>query len=186
MLSGRLPTRCLLVLGGLIIAAQAGMAQVLNSTARPIALNATLAESVSVTLSASSVNFILTSGSASNPGSTNITSTMTWTLRPSRGTLSLYAFFASSTAALTDGVGDNIPSSAFSISDNAGPFNPLVNTVPFGGANAGLTLTTIRILGFNKTGTHTDDMRFNINLTSLPSLPPGTYTGTLTIQAQAI
>jgi hypothetical protein len=29
-------------------------------------------------------------------------------------------------------------------------------------------------------------MNFNINLTPLPNLPSGTYTGTLTIQAQAI
>jgi hypothetical protein len=29
-------------------------------------------------------------------------------------------------------------------------------------------------------------MNFNINLTTLPSLPATTYTGTLTIQAQAI
>ena len=42
------------------------------------------------------------------------------------------------------------------------------------------------ILGNNKTGTHSDVMNFNINLTPLPTLPSGTYTGTLTIQAQAI
>jgi len=29
-------------------------------------------------------------------------------------------------------------------------------------------------------------MNFNINLVPLPNLPAGTYTGTLTIQAQAI
>jgi hypothetical protein len=29
-------------------------------------------------------------------------------------------------------------------------------------------------------------MNFNINLTTLPSLPAATYTGTLTIQAQAL
>jgi hypothetical protein len=58
--------------------------------------------------------------------------------------------------------------------------------VPFGGTNAGLQISSTPILGNNKTGTHSDVMNFNINLTPLPTLPSGTYTGTLTIQAQAI
>lgn len=161
-------------------------AQVVNSGAKPIALNAVLQESVSVSLSASAVNFVLTAGSPNNPGSTSITATTSWSLRPSRGNLSLYAYFASSATALTDGVGDNIPSSAFSISNNGGGFFPLVNTVPFGGANAGLLLSTTPILGNNKTGTRNDVMNFNINLSGVPNLPSALYTGTLVIQAQAI
>ena len=164
----------------------ASRAQVVNSGAQPIALNAVLQESLSVSLSASAVNFTLSAGSASNPGSTTITAITSWSLRPSRANLSLFAFFASSTAALTDGVGDNIPSSAFSISNNGGAFFPLVNTVPFGGANAGLLLSTTPILGNNKTGTRNDVMNFNINLSGVPNLPSGLYTGTLVIQAQAI
>jgi hypothetical protein len=58
--------------------------------------------------------------------------------------------------------------------------------VPFGGANAGLQLSSTPILGNNKTGTRNDVMNFNINLVPLPNLPAGAYTGTLTIQAQAI
>jgi hypothetical protein len=107
-------------------------------------------------------------------------------LRPNVNSLKLYAFFSSSTSALTDGAGNNIPSADFQISNNAGPFNALTNTVPFGGANAGLQLSSTPILGNNKSGSRTDNMNFNINLVPLPSLPAGTYTGTLTIQAQAI
>ena len=161
-------------------------AQVLNSGARPIALQAVLNDSISVSLSANAVNFNLTGGSGANPGSTSITATTTWLLKPSVGSLNLYAFFSSSTAALTDGAGNNIPSADFQISDNAGPFNALTNTVPFGGANAGLQLSSTRILGNNRSGTRNDVMNFNINLAPLPTLPAGTYTGTLTIQAQAI
>jgi hypothetical protein len=161
-------------------------AQVLNSAAQPITLQAVLSQSISVTLSANAVNFNLVAGSANNPGSTSITATTTWTLKPSVGSLNLYAFFSTSAAALTDGAGNNIPSADFQISDNGGAFNPLTNTVPFGGANAGLQLSATRILGNNKTGTRNDVMNFNINLTPLPNLPAGTYTGTLTIQAQAI
>jgi len=57
--------------------------------------------------------------------------------------------------------------------------------VPFGGANAGLTLGQTLIL-LNNRGSRTDVMKFNITLSPLPNLPAGDYTGTLTIQAQAI
>jgi len=160
--------------------------QVRNSGASTITLNAVLNDSISVSLSSNAVNFTLTTGSASNPGSTGVTATTSWLLRPSVGSLKLYAFFSSSTAALTDGAGNNIPSADFQISNNAGPFNALTNTVPFGGANAGLQLSSTPILGNNRSGTRTDNMNFNINLVPLPSLPAGVYTGTLTIQAQAI
>ena len=115
-----------------------------------------------------------------------MTAKTTWLLRPNVGSLKLYAFFASSASALTDGAGNNIPSSDFQISNNGGAFNALTNTIPFGGANAGLQLSSTPILGNNRKGTRQDVMNFNINLVPLPNLPAGTYTGTLTIQAQAI
>jgi hypothetical protein len=161
-------------------------AQVLNSGASTITLQAVLSDSLSVSLSGNAVNFTLTPGSASNPGSLGITATTSWALKPSVGSVKVYAFFASSAAALTDGAGDNIPSADFQISTNAGPFTALTTTVPFGGANAGMLLSTTRILGNNRSGSHTDLMNFNINLTTVPSLPAATYTGTLTIRAQAI
>lgn len=161
-------------------------AQVLNSVARPISLQAVLSDSISIALSSNAVNFTLIAGNLSNPGSTSITATTTWVLKPNVNSLKLYAFFSSSASALTDGAADNIPSADFQISNNGGAFNALTNTVPFGGANAGLQLSSTPILGNNKTGQRTDVMNFNINLTPLPSLPAGSYTGTLTIQAQAI
>ncbi len=170
----------------LVCAAAMCNAQVRNSAAQPIALNAVLSQSVTLTLSANAVNFALTAGSAANPGSTSITATTAWTLKPSVGSVKVYAFFSNSASALNDGGGNNIPSADFQISNNGGAFTPLTNTVPFGGANAGLQLSSTPILGNNKTGTHNDVMNFNINLAPLPNLPAGTYTGTLTIQAQAI
>jgi len=161
-------------------------AQVISSGAKTITLQATLPDSITISLSGNAVNFNLTPGSATNPGSTGMTATTSWTLKPSVGSLNLYAFFSSSTAALTDGAGDNIPSADFQISDNAGPFTALTTTVPFGGANAGLQVSTVKILGNNRSGSRTDSLNFNINLSTLPSLPAGNYTGTLTIQAQAI
>jgi len=157
----------------------------LNSAAQPIALNANLAESLSVGLSASAVNFALVAGSGANAGSTNITATTTWVLKPGRTAVGIYAYFASSTAALTDGAGNNIPSADFFISDNGGASTALTNTVAFGGGNAGLQLANVAITGANKSSKNVDVMAFNINLTTLPQLPAATYTGTLNIQAQA-
>ena len=163
-------------------------AQALNSGAKPIALNATLSESVTLALSGNAVNFTLFPGNANNPGSTSITATTRWTLSPGRARVNVYAFFSSAAAALTDGAGHNIPSSAFSISDNGGAFRTLVNNVPFGGANAGRRIGRTRLNGGNQSGSRTDLMNFNIDLSpvALRTLPTGLYTGTLTIQVQAI
>jgi len=161
-------------------------AQVLNSGAKTIALQAVLPPSLTVALSGNAVNFNLSPGSANNPGSTSITATTSWAVNNIIGFVSLYAFFANSASAMTDGAGDNIPSADFQISDNAGAFNALTNTVPFGGANAGLRVSATLILVTNMSGSRTDVLNFNTNLSTLPNLPAGTYTGTLTLQAQAI
>ena len=172
---------------GLALAATMASAQAVNSGAQTIALNATLAESLTLSLSANAVNFPLTAGAAANPGSTNITATTTWVLKPGRTAVGVYAYFANAAAALTDGAGDNIPSSAFFLADNAGASTALTNTVAFGAANGGLQLANVAITGANKSASRTDVMAFNINLSggTLPQLPAATYTGTLNIQAQA-
>ncbi len=159
----------------------------LNSGAQTIALNAKLAESLTLTLSANTVNFTLSAGSATNAGSGAITATTAWTLAPGRTAVGVYAYFTSATTALSDGSGNSIPSSAFSIADNATPAAALTNTVAFGGANAGLQLANVPITTTNRSSSRTDAMTFNINLTggTLPQLPANTYTGTLNIQAQA-
>jgi hypothetical protein len=179
--------RVVVIALAMTLAASTASAQALNSGAQTIALNATLAESLTLSLSANAVNFTLSAGSAANPGSTGVTATTAWTLKPGRTAVGVYAYFASTTA-LTDGAGNNIPSSAFFISDNGGASTALTNTAAFGAANAGLQLgAATAITGANKTGSRTDAMTFNINLTggTLPQLPAATYTGTLNIQAQA-
>lgn len=172
--------------GAIMLSASIASAQ-LNSGAQTIALNANLAESLTLNLSANTVNFTLSAGSATNPGSAGVTATTAWTLAAGRNSIGVYAYFTSATAALTDGAGDNIPSSAFFIADNANPAAALTNTVAFGGANAGLKLATVPITATNRSGSRTDSMTFNINLTggTLNQLPANTYTGTLNIQAQA-
>jgi len=172
----------------LMLAAATSLASAqLNSGAQTIALNATLNESLTLSLSANSVTFNLTPGSATNAGSSNITATTSWVLKPTRTAVGIFAYFTAAAAALTDGSGDNIPSSAFTISDNGGTAAGLTNTVVFGGGNAGLQVANVAITGTNRNGSRTDVMAFNINLSggTLPQLPAGTYSGTLNIQAQA-
>ena len=93
------------------------------------------------------------------------------------GSVKVYAFFASSATALTDGAGHNIPSADFQISEQCWTVHRLTSTVPFGGANAGMLLSTTRILGNNRSGSHADLMNFNINLTTVPSLPAARIRG---------
>src|SRR5581483_1471014 len=178
---------------GLALATTMASAQ-LNSTAQTIALNANLAESLTLSLSANSVNFTLSAGSATNAGSANITATTKWVLKPGRTAVGVYAYFASSSAALTGTAsGATIPSSAFSITDTgagsggAGTSGALSNTVAFGVANSGLKMANVGITGTNMNASRTDQMAFNIDLScgTLPQLPADTYTGTLNIQAQA-
>lgn len=185
---GRKKAAFLRLVGLMAVAASASRATAqLNSGAQAISLNAQLQESLTLQLSANVVNFTLAAASATNAGSTNVTATTSWSLKPGHTAVGVYAYFASSAAALTDGLGDNIPSSAFSIADNGRAAAALTNTVAFGGANAGLQLASVRITGANKTSSRTDVMAFNIDLSggSLPQLPAGTYSGTLNIQAQA-
>jgi hypothetical protein len=158
-----------------------------NSGAFTVALTGTLSESLTLSLSANAVSFNLTSGSATNAGSTNITATTAWVLKPGRTALRVYAYFNSAAAALTDGAGNNIPSSAFTIADNAGAPAALTNTVVFGGALAGLQLANVAITTANRAGIRNDIMAFNIalNTGTLPQLPAAVYLGTLNIQAQA-
>ena len=177
------------VMVGAAIALSASFASAqVNSGAQAVTLNAKLAESLTLNLSANTVNFTLSAGSNTNAGSAGITATTAWTLAPGRNNVNVYAYFTSSTAALTDGSGDNIPSSAFYIKDNASAAAALTNTVVFGGANAGLLLANVPITALNRTANRTDAMTFNIDLSTgtLPQLPANTYTGTLNIQAQAL
>src|SRR5579871_5993843 len=99
MNSGRI-SRIAAVAVAMDFAASMASAQ-LNSGAQTIALNATLAESLTLSLSANAVNFTLAAGSATNAGSTGVTATTKWVLQPGRTAVGVYAYFASNTAALT-------------------------------------------------------------------------------------
>jgi hypothetical protein len=155
----------------------------LNSNIAGVNLAANLTTSLTVTASPGLVNFPLIPSGITN-GSTAITVNTSWTLSPSVGAVKTYAYFTSAAAALTDGAGDNIPSTSVSGSVNGGAFGAFTGVSPFAAASS-VTVSNIRILGNNKSGNQSDSLNIRINTTGL-NLPAGNYTGVLTIQAQAL
>jgi hypothetical protein len=155
----------------------------LNSNIAGVNLAANLTTSLTLTASPGLVNFALIPSGIAN-GSATITVNTSWTLSPSVGAVTTYAYFTSAAAALSDGAGDNIPSSSVSGSVNGGAFVAFAGASPFA-AGSSVTLSSTRVLGFNKTGNHSDTLNMRINTTGL-SLPAGNYTGVLSIQAQAL
>ena len=181
---------CYAVLGGLTLGVStSGLGQTTSNTST-VTLNATLPEVLTVSATPSTVNFTLAQGSTA-AGSAAVAIQTTWLLLPTRANLVLDGYFASAAAALTDGdtTPDNIPTSAVLGEVPTGTptsFTAFTQTTALGPAGAGLTLFTLPLTLTNRAGTRTDNLSLEINLSALPQLPAGSYTGTLTIQAQAL
>ena len=169
----------------------------LNSNVGTVVLNASVTEALSISVTGGPVvNFTLAANTAANAGSTTSTVQTAWTLKPGRTRVAVWAWVPNGAAALTDGVGDNIPASAVSAAA-AGSGSPggALNSVASGGASVpafvtpaaatGVQIGDIHITGANKTGSMTTTLTWNINTTVVPQLPAGSYTGTVNIQAQA-
>jgi hypothetical protein len=154
-----------------------------NSNIGNVNLNAVLTTSLAVSAAPGLVNFALPPNGVAN-GSAAVNITTSWTLSPSTGRLTVWAYFSTAASALSDGAGDNIPSSKVSGSPDGGAFAPFTAAGPFAAASS-LQVTFIRVLGFNKTGSQTDTLALQISTAGL-ALPAGTYSGTLHIQAQAV
>lgn len=173
-----------------VASAPAAKAQ-LNSNTGTVTLNATLSESLTVTVnSGSTVNFTLAANTAVNAGSTTTGVTTAWVLKPGRTSVALWAYFTSATAALVHQTAGNtvdIPSSAVKIQvGGAGAFNALTAVSPFNAAASGLQIgPSIGITGANKNSSRADTLAYQIDTTVVPQLPADTYIGTLNIQAQA-
>jgi hypothetical protein len=155
----------------------------LNSNIAGVNLTAVLTTSLTVSASPASVNFNLVPNGIAN-GSGTVAVTTSWTLSPSVGDVTVWAYFTSAPSALSDGAVDNIPSSSVLGSPNGGAFAPFTGVSPFA-AGSSLQIFTVRILGNNRTGTRVDNLDLRINTTGL-GLPAGTYSGVMHIQAQAL
>lgn len=157
----------------------------LNSAVVIVPLAATKGESLTVAAAGAPV-FDLATTVAS--GSVPVVITTSWVLNPAKVSVSLYGYFATATAALTDGAGNNIPSASVKGKVATGAptvFTAFTQSPLVGTAGATLTLFTEAIGGANKNKTRVDNLDLQIDQTGL-ILPAGTYTGTLSIQAQAL
>jgi hypothetical protein len=160
-------------------------AQPLTSLEAPVVLTAELLESLTIVPAPGAVNFLLTGGSANNPGSTPIVVTTVWTLALTRTKVRVYAYFLDSTKALTPTLvgGTDIPSAKVEANINGGSRVAFDQTVPWS-ANAGREIGNSDIALATIVGTRIDNVVLNINLQSFP-IPAGVYTGILRFRAQA-
>ncbi|MBS1800555.1 MAG: hypothetical protein JSS95_12110 [Acidobacteria bacterium] len=170
----------------LLIVSLAAHAQVAKiGPARP-SPKLTIGDTITVSASPSAVTFLLVSKGvalASSP----IVVTTTWSGVSLLSSLNLYAYFTSSTAALSGSTPVvNIPSANVLGKDTTGiptSFTSFTQSIPVGGASLQL-YSTSSILSLG--GNHVDNLTLEIDLTSLPQLPAATYSGVLLLQAQAL
>lgn len=176
-------------LGFGFLASAPAFAQVTSNT-QSVSLTATLSEAVTISATPTAVTFSLVKGGTAT-GSAAVAITTTWVVLPTRANLILDAYFSSTTAALTDGAStpDNIPTSEVLGQVTTGTpitYTAFTQSAGLGTAGAGLTLLTVALTSANRSGTRTDNLNLEINLASQTQLPAGTYTGTLTLQAEAL
>jgi hypothetical protein len=181
----------LAVAGAMALLSSTAAAAPGNSNVGNVQFNATLNESLTVTVTAgTTVNFTLAPNNNSNPGSNPSTVVTAWALKPGRTNIAVWAYFSSATAALNPATAGNtvtIPSSAIGVQvGGSGPFNACTTVSPFNAAASGVLIGNTTITGnTNTNGSRTDNLAYNIDTTVVPQLPADTYTGVLNIQAQA-
>jgi len=180
---------CLLAMsvGLLAILPMSAAAQVLSNVGA-VNLSASLAQTLSISItSGSSVNFTLTNGSAS-AGDVQAVIATTWNLNPGQtGAVSLYGYFDTPAAAMLSG-SDQLPSSLVEGRVTTGTpttYTAFTQTNPVGAAGGSLALFTEAITGINKIKTRTDNLDLRVNLAG-QTLPAGSYSGVLKIQARAL
>ncbi len=165
-------------------------AQVLNSNAATVALNATLPETLTLSATPGTVNFNLVPG-ATAAGSAPVVVSTSWVVSAARGTVNLYAWFGTPSAALSDGAStpNTIPSSAvYASTANGIPtvLTAFTQSNTLGVASGGLKLFSQSLSSANRESNRSDSVNLQINLTNQAQLPAGNYTGTLNLQVQAL
>jgi hypothetical protein len=163
-------------------------AQVL-SNAGTVNLNATMAQALSLSItSGSTVNFTLVNGGTAD-GNVPVVVQTSWNLNPLVvGTVTLYGYFSTPTQALGDGTGNYITSAAVRGRMTTGTpvtYLPFTQTNVVGPAAGSLLLYSEVVTALNAVKTRTDNLDLRIDLTAL-TIPAGTYTGVLTVQARSI
>jgi hypothetical protein len=173
-------------------AAQAGTV----STARIVSLAATKTGKLTMGVISGAAQTLGTlTDNTTNNFPTPVVIQTQWDLNPGQtGSVNVIGWFATPSQALTNGVGTNIPSSRMKGMLTPGAPAPTSFPATFtaftqnavggiGTAGGSLRLFQINISGANKTQTRTDNLSLQLDLTVAGVLPPGTYSGTLNIEA---
>jgi hypothetical protein len=173
-------------------AAQAGTV----STARIVSLAATKSGKLTMgVISGAAQTLPALTDNTTNNFPTPVVIQTQWDLNPGQtGSVNVIGWFATPSQALTNGAGTNIPSSR--MKGQLTPGAPAPSSYPatftaftqnavggIGTAGGSLRLFQINISGSNKIQTRTDNLSLQLDLTGAGVLPPGTYSGTLNIQA---
>jgi hypothetical protein len=166
----------------------------IDSGGSGVSCSGDLPESLTVSPSISTLNFTLTPFTTTIPG-TSIIITTSWVLASTRSNVELDAYFASASQALANG-SYYIPTSKIygnvTTLESGGPSAnaPFTQTAAYGPAGAGLVLFSEPITaGTNSENVDSTTLALKVDLsnsTLYKTLPAGTYTGTLTIEAKAI
>lgn len=124
-----------------------------------------------------------------NTFATPVSITTTWDLHPSVGSMSVVAYFTAPTQALTNGA-DAVPAAWMKgrmVTGTPVTFTAFTQNAVSGTGTAGgsLLLYSLSIKGNNRTGSRTDNLELQLDLTGQAPLTPGTYSGTLNIRAVA-
>ena len=180
---------CLAVVASLMGAPRASSAQIISPN-----IGVTLGASKNTALTIVVLSGAVQSIASINDGSINSFSSpvrvqTSWDLNPGQtASVELVAFFTDPNGALVAGPGARIASSR--IEGRMATGLPTAFTAftglgigGIGTPGASLRLFSTNISGINKTATRTDDLDLRLNLTGQPTLPVGTYTGTLYLRA---
>lgn len=175
--------RALLLLPALVLWSVIPTSAQVRSNIAGVNLAANLGDSISVSASPGQVNFALVSNGVS-VGNPTLTVTTAWVFAKNE-TVNTYAYFSSSTSALSDGAGHNIPSSSVSGNVNGSGFQTFGACPPYEATACLLIVNNDHVTGRPRwVGSDSSTLQLRISTVGL-SLQAGTYVGVLHIQAVA-
>ena len=184
--------RTIRIAAALVVAAlwagTAAQAQTLSNIGN-ITLNASAAQTLTVSVtSGSTVNFTLAQGAAA-AGDVSPAISTSWNLNPGlTGAVTLFGYFNTPSAALTDGTYDIAATyvKGRMTTGSVATYTAFTQTNAVGPASGSLLLFTEAITGANKIKTRSDNLDLQIDLAGSPTVPASSYTGTLRVQARAL
>jgi hypothetical protein len=170
-----------------MVGTQAAQAQAgLTSSVQTVTINATKVPVLTVAINSGATQTIasLTDGTTNNfAAPVNVTTT--WDVGASTASVALVGYFSTPASALVNGA-SAIPSSLIKGAVNAGAYNAFTGNAVGSVGTAGGSLTIFSQntpTGASRRSNRTDNLALQVDLTGQTPLVPGTFTGTLNLQA---